>query len=350
MTVQFPPLPAPADAIREDGWSPARQRCFLETLASCGVVRLACESVRITARSAYNLRIRRDGAAFRLGWDAAILIARARLADDLLARAITGCTDTIRRDEENFEVTRHRHDNRLAMSMLSRLDRMADCPAEGSDAALARIVAQDFVAFLDMICPEEAVRAEADRLDLPRPGAEPGARAMEDARMLDGDMPDMPEPVAGDTATALSPAASVALFIAARLALHAAQKPQISDTQQRCELRAPPVVRATLPPDEAAARLRGIWWDEDREVWRTDFPAPPGFDGEESDEIYDVDDYERDLTPEEEEALAIRDEAERRPYEEAAARARDLFFGFAMDNGAMAQGTAGAVMAQASPG
>ncbi|WIW89007.1 hypothetical protein K3M67_03225 [Sphingobium sp. V4] len=347
MTVQFPPLPTAAPQIREDGWSPARQRRFLETLASSGVVRLACESVRITARSAYALRIRRDGAAFRLGWDAAILIARARLADDLLARAITGCTDTIRRDEDNFEVTRHRHDNRLAMSMLSRLDRMADSPPEGSDAALARVVAQDFVAFLDLICPEEAARDEADRLDLPRPGAEPSARHMDDARMLDGAMPDTPDPVAEEAATALSPAASVALFIAARLALRGGQKPQISDMQERCELRTPPVRLMTLPPEEAAARLRGIWWDDDREVWRTDYPAPPGFDGEESDELYDPDDYERDLTPQEEEALALRDEEEHRPYAEAAARARDAYFGFAQGGGtAAATGAA----AQARPG
>ncbi|NWK98199.1 hypothetical protein DM806_21540 [Sphingobium lactosutens] len=358
MTCQFPPLPQPSGQIREDGWSPARQRRFLETLASCGVVQLACESVRITARSAYNLRIRRDGAAFRLGWDAAILIARARLADDLLARAITGCTDTIRRDEENFEVTRHRHDNRLAMSMLSRLDRMADSPPEGSDAALARVVAQDFVAFLDLICPEQAAVEEADRLNLPRPGPEPeathlnipSAREMADARMLDGDRPDTPEPVEEDSATALSPGASVALFIAARLALNMPQKPPVSETLQRCELRPQHVNRATLPPEEAAARLRGIWWDEDREGWRTDYPAPPGFDGEESDAIYDIDDYERDLTPQEEEALAIRDKAERRPYEDAAARARDAFFGFVTASGAAAHGAMATAAGHAATG
>src|SRR3546814_1439257 len=65
--------------------------------------------------SAYALRIRRDGAAFRLGWDAAILIARARLADDLLARALTGHEEVIRKDMDAGEITRHRHDNRLAM-------------------------------------------------------------------------------------------------------------------------------------------------------------------------------------------------------------------------------------------
>ena len=79
MSYHFPTL-TPSPETRADGWSPARQRRFLETLAATGVIRLACEAVRITARSAYNLRIRQDGAAFRLGWDAAILIARAPAA------------------------------------------------------------------------------------------------------------------------------------------------------------------------------------------------------------------------------------------------------------------------------
>ena len=71
-------IPTPDPQRRVDGWSPARQRRFLEILAATGVIMLACEGVHITARSAYTLRIRHDGAAFRLGWDAAILIARAR--------------------------------------------------------------------------------------------------------------------------------------------------------------------------------------------------------------------------------------------------------------------------------
>lgn len=331
MTCQFPPLPTPTEQVRIDGWSPARQRRFLETLAATGVVRLACESVRITARSAYTLRIRRDGAAFRLGWDAAILIARARLADDLLARAITGCTDTIQRDEENFQVTRHRHDNRLAMSMLSRLDRMADNPPEGSDAALARVVAQDFVAFLDLICDEEAVKAEADRSALPATGAEPSALDMEDARLADGTMPATPDPIAEEAAQALAPGASVAMFIAARLAIRksgsGAQPPVFSDSLRRCELSDLP--RASLPPQEAARRLRGVWWDDDQDRLRTDYPPPADFCGDESEDVYDIDFYERDLTPEEEDAFAAREELRLRPYEVAAIEARDRYFGFA---------------------
>lgn len=349
MSYHDPILPAAHPQVRIDGWSPARQRRFLETLASTGVVRLACEAVRITPRAAYTLRIRRDGAAFRLGWDAAILIARARLADDLLARAITGCTDTIRHDEDRLETTRHRHDNRLAMAMLSRLDRMADSPPEGSDAALARVVAQDFVAFLDLICPEEAARDEADRLDLPRPGAEPSARMMEDAHMLDGATPDLPDPLVEDSAAALSPAASVALFIAARLPLQGAQKAPFDDTQQRCELRPEPLVDlATLPPDQAATRLRGVWYDEDRDAWRTDYPAPPGFTGDQADDVYEIDMYERDLTEEEMDALAQRQADERRPYEAAAARVRDAYFGFVAPGGMAGAGAAAG--ASASPG
>ena len=338
MSYHFPDLPTPSPETRADGWTPARQRRFLETLAATGVIRIACEAVRITPRSAYNLRIRRDGAAFRLGWDAAILIARARLADDLMARAITGQTETIRKDEENFEITRHRHDNRLAMSMLARLDRMADSPAEGTDAALARIVAQDFAAYCDMLCPADLMAQDVEAHGLPRPGAEPSARHMDDARLLDGTLPDapvVPEPVLDAAAAALSPGASAALFVAVRMALHNAAAtpapapayPPISLSQERCELLPErPLDLAELPPEEAAAHLRGIWWDEGLARWRTDFPAPPGFDGDESDECYDIDNYERDLSDAEETALHARMEAERQPYEDAAARARDAYF------------------------
>jgi hypothetical protein len=317
MSFHFPSLPAPAEQIRVDGWSPQRQRQFLETLAATGVIATACDAVNISPRAAYTLRIRRDGAAFRLGWDAAILIARARLADDLLARALTGSEEVIRKDVEAGEITRHRHDNRLAMSMLARLDRMADNPPQGSDAALARVVAQDFVAYLDLLCPPD------DR-PAPTPTDTHEATASE-TELAEPELADAPFP-----ATALSPGASAALFVAARMALG---DPGKAHPYERCELRplppSPHVDLATLPPEEAATRLRGIWWDEDRQGWRTDYPAPPDFDGEESDDIYDIDAYERTLTAQEEAALALRDAAERRPYEDAAARARDLFFGFA---------------------
>lgn len=333
MSIHDPILPAAHPQTRADGWSPARQRRFLEVLASSGVIMLACEAVRITARSAYALRTRHDGAAFRLGWDAAILIARARLATDLLSRAIMGNEETIRKDPDNYEITRHRHDNRLAMSMLARLDRMADSPTEGSDAALARVVAQDFAAYLDMLCPEDVAQAELDGLALPRTGAEPGARTMADAHLLDGSRTDTPAPVEDAIAAAISPGACAALFVAARLPLAAGQNPQFPVADERCELRPEPAPepepnRSDLPPEDAAARLRGHWWSSPLQRWRTDFPPSAGFTGDASSSDYDVDDYERDLMPDELAALQAEHAAWLEPYEMAAARARDAYFGF----------------------
>jgi hypothetical protein len=81
-----------------------------------------------------------------------------------------------------------------------------------------------------------------------------------------------------------------------------------------------------LPPEEAADRLRGVWYDDRLGRQRTDFPPPPGFDGDESEEPYDPDFYERDLTPEEEAALDAQEAVARLPYEIAAIRARNAFF------------------------
>ena len=273
MTCQFPPLPQPAEQIRADGWSPARQRLFLETLAATGVITAACDAAAISTRSAYALRIRRDGAAFRLGWDAAILIARARLADELLARALTGHEEVVRKDEDT--ITRRRHDNRLAMSMLSRLDRMADSPPEGSDAALARVVAQDFAAYLDLICPDPDHASPAN-----------GSEAAEGESPAPAD-------------SALSPGASAALFLATRMAPPPPAKGWQTPAQEQCELhstgggQSPELVAFTArmrardaakTPEDAAATLRGVWWDAAAEEYRTDFPPPPGFIDEEEDE------------------------------------------------------------------
>jgi hypothetical protein len=318
MTIHTPiSLPTPAAQSRVDGWTPARQRYFVETLAATGVITIACDACDISPRAAYALRNRAAGAAFRLGWDAAILIARARLADDLLARAIEGQEEVISRDEYSGDVTRRRHDNRLAMSMLSRLDRMADRPPEGSDAALARVVAQDFAAYCDLLCPPEH---SIDLVAIPAFDQAPP--------QTEEDLPAIAE--------TLSPAASVALFLAARIALPRPAdhdtKPAENRAQERCELRLfdteDCTLRAELPPEQAAAKLRGVFWDDERDCVATDFPPPPGFDGYQNQDYYDVDFYRRDLSPSELDAYIERQEREALPYEIAAIRARDEYMGF----------------------
>jgi hypothetical protein len=82
--------PAQLQRQRSAGWTPDRQRKFIEALASSACVTAAADSVGLSATSAYNLRRRPDAQAFRIAWDAAIDFAMRRLVDAALARAVHG--------------------------------------------------------------------------------------------------------------------------------------------------------------------------------------------------------------------------------------------------------------------
>ncbi|GGE93993.1 hypothetical protein [Sphingomonas prati] len=151
------PLPA-----RHDGWTPARQRRFLEAIADGATVEDAARAVGLTATAAYSFRRRAPGAAFALGWAAANLHARERLADTLVTRALEGQVETITRPDGSV-IERHRYDNRLGLMMLARLDRQAaaDIPASATAAggptsmpSAARTVAAGFDAYLDLIAAD----------------------------------------------------------------------------------------------------------------------------------------------------------------------------------------------------
>ncbi|MEG8019314.1 hypothetical protein [Sphingomonas sp. LR55] len=133
---------------RSDGWTPDRQRGFLERIAEGATVDEASASVGLSPGAAYTLRRRAAGAAFALGWDAAKLVARPIVAETLFLRAIAGQTERVTRPDGDV-IERHRYDNRLAMSLLNRLDRHADA-TETANAA-TRMVAAEFDAFLDII-------------------------------------------------------------------------------------------------------------------------------------------------------------------------------------------------------
>lgn len=153
---QTPAPPSPRTATqRHDGWTPERQRIFLESLAECGTVQDACRAAGMSPASAYALRQRKSGTLFALGWAAALRHARERLADELLSRAMHGCTETVERGDE--VITRHRFDNRLSMAMLTRLDREAEKFDEA--ARTVTTVAEDFEALLECV---EAGDAEAE--------------------------------------------------------------------------------------------------------------------------------------------------------------------------------------------
>lgn len=99
---------------------------------------------------------------------------------------------------------------------------------------------------------------------------------------------------------------------AARAILDPAQAAKLSQASQLSEeVEREPVVE------------HRVWFDEDTEQWRTDFPPPEGFDGDEDERLYE---YSRTLTAEElvpVERFAEIDEAKERAAEAAE---RDAWF------------------------
>jgi hypothetical protein len=112
-------------AARVDGWTPERQRQFIEELADCGIVREAAARVGMSEQSAYQLRRRPDAAGFSHAWDAAVQLGVHRLHSTAFERAISG---TVKRRYYNGEVVGEEtvFDNRLLTYLLSRLDKSPD--------------------------------------------------------------------------------------------------------------------------------------------------------------------------------------------------------------------------------
>ena len=114
---QSPPV------IRHDGWTGEAMAKFLETLAETGIVLEACDVACKSSTGAYALR-RRDP-LFAEAWETALRIARDRLADTLLGRALEGNVEQIIKDGV-IVAEKHFLDNRLGLAVLKRLDQRAD--------------------------------------------------------------------------------------------------------------------------------------------------------------------------------------------------------------------------------
>ncbi len=131
-------------------WSATQQRVFLEALAETGSVAQACAGADKSRRAAYNLRTRTEGAAFRLGWDAAVIIARRVVADLLMDRALNGIVIETIRDPETHTTRRTHYDQRLGTALLARLDRAVE-NGDSDEAQAARLIEMNFDRFLDLI-------------------------------------------------------------------------------------------------------------------------------------------------------------------------------------------------------
>lgn len=313
---------------RIDGWTPERQRTFLEAIADGHSVESAAQLARMRPSGAYALRRRAQGGAFAIGWAAANLIARDVLADTLMTRAIDGQIETITRANGDV-VEKLRYDNRLAGAMLARADRQVEATSIAAYNA-ARMVAQEFDAFLDMIEKDPGpARAglflgarAADAVDL-----EP-VRALARADRFLRAAAALPQEV--DTAD-LDPAARAGWtgeqWARAEAAGLVALAPETSGSPEPENNPDSPSLTPLNPGDDAEPEP--VWLDdiEGEERWQTSFPPPPDFYGEEQGE-YGEEDYQRDLSPEEEDVADAPRRADVAARWATDAAARDAWFGF----------------------
>lgn len=83
----FAPVPR---KYRHDGWTPERQRAFIEALADTGSVTRAAGMVNMAQTNCYTLRRAPGAEEFRRAWDAALDFGVARLKDIAFERAVEG--------------------------------------------------------------------------------------------------------------------------------------------------------------------------------------------------------------------------------------------------------------------
>jgi hypothetical protein len=104
----------------------------------------------MSVSAAYALRDRREGRAWGVAWQAVLRErARNRLSDENLGRAMNGCVEQIVKDGV-VVAERRRHDNRLSMAVLTRLDKLAD-RADSDETRLLRAVSEDIEDFYDVL-------------------------------------------------------------------------------------------------------------------------------------------------------------------------------------------------------
>ncbi len=114
----FDPVPVQP---RHDGWTPTRQRGFIEALAATGCVADAARAVGMTPKSAYLLRERAGADAFRAAWDAAMNYAVVALEAAVFSRAIHGVP--VPHYHKGELVGEHRrYNDQLAMFLLRHND------------------------------------------------------------------------------------------------------------------------------------------------------------------------------------------------------------------------------------
>jgi hypothetical protein len=275
-----------SSAIRHDGWTGEKMATFCETLAETAVVAEACDQAGMGISGAYAAR--RRNPVFAAAWDAALSIARERLADTLLARSMEGNVEQIYKDGE-LVGERHVLDNRLGLAILRRLDRLAESGLSTSSRGERNLCS----------CGGRSPVQQQKNLD---PGLRRGTAPIDWNFAIDALRTGDDEGVAKALA--------------------------LIEGHEVEEVEGPPV--SLSQGDEEGLDLSDrCWKDEIEEVWLTDFPPPEGFTGYESRPYDEPDDDERyvRVCTEEEIALLEGDRARVRGNERAEDEAlRDAWF------------------------
>ena len=264
-----PPVALPAARpyqTRHDGWTGEKMATFCEALAETAVVAEACDLAGMGLSGAYAAR--RRNPVFAAAWDAALSIARERLADVLLERAMEGTRELYFKDGEMVG-ERHLIDSRLGLAILRRLDRLAETG----------------------LSLHSNLQEPHPPAILPRSAPFDWERMVAALRSDDADE------------------------VAQALALIESNKvDEVEDPLNR-----PP----SSDEDEGLDLTDRCWRDAIERCWMTDFPPPSGFSGYQS-RAYDSDDederYIRTCTPDEAAVLdsnEIADRAAERAQEEA---------------------------------
>lgn len=120
---------------REDGWTPARQWEFLQTLGETGSVKLAAIFCTMSERSAQRLRKHPDAESFRIAWDAALANAWRRVDEIAVDRMINGEVETIERDGVVVATRRRPCSDKLLIHMLQEQVRRVE--KQAADLAVA---------------------------------------------------------------------------------------------------------------------------------------------------------------------------------------------------------------------
>lgn len=105
---------------RADGWSAGRQAACLAHLADNGIIADAVRSVGMSVGGSYSLRRQARGYPFNLGWEAALIIMRRIVTDNLMTAAIRGeVAEWVR---EEGKTTYIRQNAKLSLALLDRVN------------------------------------------------------------------------------------------------------------------------------------------------------------------------------------------------------------------------------------